>query len=127
VNTINSSIQVQGRYQGSVPDPHGVGATLTLTLEDVIRRGLQFNLGAVSADTSLRQVRAQRLAALSPMLPNINASLSMREEKEDLEALGLSTSTLRLPFAFPKTVGPYHSSRRTTTPVLLCMPERLIT
>lgn len=107
-NTINSSIQVQGRYQGSVPDPHAVGATLTLTLEDAIRRGLEFNLGAVSADTSLRQVRAQRLAALSPMLPNVNASLSMSEEKGNLEALGLSSSTLSLPFAFPKTVGPYH-------------------
>jgi len=65
----------------------------------------------VSANTSLRQVRAQRLAALSQMLPNINASLSMTEEKENLEALGLSGSTLALeglPFAFPKTVGPFH-------------------
>jgi outer membrane protein TolC len=111
VNTINSSIDVQGRYQGSVSDPQAVGASLTLTLEDAIRRGLQFNLGAVSANTSLRQVRAQRLAALSQMLPNINASLSMTEEKENLQALGLSSSTLAsegLPFAFPKTVGPFH-------------------
>jgi outer membrane protein TolC len=109
-NTITTSIQIQGRYQGSVPDSHVVGSSLALTLEDAIRRGLQFNLGSVSADTSQRQVRAERLAALSQMLPNINASLSMTEEKEDLKSIGLSNATLgnKLPFAFPTTVGPFH-------------------
>ncbi len=109
-NTITTSIQVQGRYQGSVPDPASVGSSLILTLDDAIRRGLQFNLGAVSASTSLRQVRAERLAALSQVLPNINASLSMTEQKTNLQALGLSSSTLgsSLPFAFPVTVGPFH-------------------
>jgi outer membrane protein TolC len=112
-NTINTSIQVQGKYQGSVPDPHDTGSALNLTLEDAIHRGLQYNLGAVSANTALRQVRAQRLAALSHLLPNINASLSMTEQKTDLEALGLSNSTLdsggrKLPFTFPTTVGPFH-------------------
>src|ERR1700677_1116938 len=59
-NTINTSIQVQGKYEGSVPDPHDTGSALNLTLEDAIHRGLQYNLGAVSANTALRQVRAQR-------------------------------------------------------------------
>jgi outer membrane protein TolC len=106
-NTITTSIQVQGPYQGSTAGPSNAGTALTLA--EAIRRGLQYNLGAVSANASLRQVRAQRLAALSQMLPNINASLSMTEEKTDLEALGLSKSTLpHLPFTFPKTVGPFH-------------------
>jgi len=109
-NTITTSIQVQGRYEGSIPDPLATGPSVSLTLDDAIKRGLQFNLGAVSANTSLRQVRAERLAALSQMLPNINASLSMTEQKENLQALGLSSSTLgaNLPFAFPVTVGPFH-------------------
>lgn len=108
-DTINTSIQVEGNYQGSIPDPHAIGPTLTLTLEDAIRRGLQYNLGVVSAGTSLRQVRAERLAALSQLLPNVSASLSMNEEKIDLQALGLSSSTLvGLPFAFPTVVGPFH-------------------
>ncbi len=109
ITTINTSIQVQGTYQGSVHGPSNVGPTLTLTLQDAIERGLRYNLGAVSASTSLRQVRAERLAALSQLLPNINASLSMTEQKTDLQALGLSSSTLgHLPFAFPTTVGPFH-------------------
>ena len=108
-STINTSIQVEGAYQGSVPGPNPAGPTLTLTLQDAIERGLRYNLGSVSASTSLRQVRAERLAALSQLLPNINASLSMTEQKTDLQALGLSSSTLvGLPFAFPTTVGPFH-------------------
>jgi outer membrane protein TolC len=109
-DTINTSLQIQGTYQGSVPDPHPVGPTLTLTFEDAIRRGLQYNLGTVSAGTSMQQTRAERLTALSQLLPNINASLSMTEQKVNLQALGLSSSTLgpNLPFAFPVTVGPFH-------------------
>lgn len=109
-NTINTSIQIGGPYQGSVPDPRSAGSALSLTLEDAIRRGLQFNLGSVSASTSLRQVRAERLAALSQLLPNVNASLSMTEQKTNLQALGLSSSTIgtALPFSFPVTVGPFH-------------------
>jgi hypothetical protein len=40
-NTIHTSIQVQGKYQGSVPDPHDTGSALNLTLGDAIQRGLQ--------------------------------------------------------------------------------------
>jgi outer membrane protein TolC len=58
----------------------------------------------------MEQTRGERLAALSQLLPNINASLSMTEQKVNLQALGLSSETLgpNLPFAFPVTVGPFH-------------------
>src|SRR3954467_14124653 len=46
VNTISSSVQVQGVYQGSVPGT-AVGAPLALSLEEAVRRGLQSNLGAI--------------------------------------------------------------------------------
>jgi outer membrane protein TolC len=108
-STISTSIQVEGAYQGSAPGPNPVGPTITLTLQDAIERGLRYNLGMVSANTSLRQVRAERLAALSQLLPNVNAGVNMTEQKTDLQALGLSNSTLvGLPFAFPTTVGPFH-------------------
>ena len=71
VNTVNSTIQVSGAYQGSIPDPNIKQGPLTLNIADAIRRGLRFNLGAVSANASVRQLRGQRLAALSEMLPNI--------------------------------------------------------
>jgi outer membrane protein TolC len=100
-NTISTILQIEGRYQGSVPDPTAA-ASVPLTLGDAIRRGLQFNLGAVSASNSLRQARAERLAALSAMLPKVNGSLGMSEEKTDLQAEGQSSNML------PVTVGPFH-------------------
>jgi outer membrane protein TolC len=108
VNTINSTIQVSGGYQGSVPDPKAPQGSLTLTIADAIRRGLQFNLGGVTANVSVRQARAQRLAALSQMLPNIYATLTETSAKVDLQ-----TRALRLPhsadaIALPTTVGPFH-------------------
>ena len=45
VNTLNSTIQVSGGHQGSIPDPKAPQGSLTLTIADAIRRGLQFNLG----------------------------------------------------------------------------------
>ena len=112
-NTISTILQIEGRYQGSVLDPTAADSSVPLTLGDAIRRGLQFNLGAVSARNSLRQARAERLAALSAMLPKVNASLGMSEEKVDLQAEGFSSSTLErvsptLASALPATVGPFH-------------------
>jgi outer membrane protein TolC len=57
----------------------------------------------------LRQVRAQRLSALSQLLPNISAGLSETGAKTDLETLGLSKGAFGGgAIALPVTVGPYH-------------------
>lgn len=107
VDTVNSSIQVSGSYQGSIPDPNEPRGPLTLTIGEAIKRGLRFNLGAVSANTSVRQLRAERLSALAQMLPNIYATLSETGEKVDLQTLGITGSLLG-PMAPPTTVGPFH-------------------
>ncbi|MGA2599911.1 MAG: TolC family protein [Bryobacteraceae bacterium] len=108
VNTLNSTIQVSGGYQGSVPDPKAPLGSLTLTISDAIHRGLQFNLGGVTADVSVRQARAQRLAALSQMLPNIYGTLTETSSKVDLQTLGLSASAFGGRLPVPTTVGPFH-------------------
>jgi len=112
-NTIGTTLQIEGHYQGSTPDPTATGAALRLTLQEAIRRGLQFNLATVSASASLRYARAERLSALSEMLPKINASLGMNEEKADLQSEGLNSDLLKskspvLASALPVTVGPFH-------------------
>lgn len=108
VNTLNSTIQLSGTYQGSILDPKAPQGSLTLTIADAISRGLRFNLGGVSADVSLRQARAQRLAALSLMLPNIYATLSETSAKIDLQTEGLSAGVLGKGISPPTTVGPFH-------------------
>jgi len=105
VNTVNSTIQVSGAYQGSIPDPNALHGPLTLNIADAIGRGLRFNLGAISANSSVKQLRGQRLAALSLMLPNIYATLSETGAKIDLQSQGLTAIG---GLTLPTTVGPFH-------------------
>jgi outer membrane protein TolC len=108
VNTSVTNVQVQGSYTGSVPGTEAGGA---MTLEQAIQMGLRYNLGTVSASASLRQVRAQRLSALSQLFPTISASLGETGAKTDLQTLGLSSGAFgggAAGFALPTTVGPYH-------------------
>ncbi len=108
-NTINTSINAQGSYQASVLDPQATGAPLNLTLGEALRRALRFNLGSVDAGNTLRQVRAERLAALSALRPNLSASLAYTDQKTDLQAIGLSATTVPgFGSMLPKVVGPYH-------------------
>src|SRR6202453_75051 len=108
VNTLNSPIQVSGSFAGSIPDPKAPQGSLTLTISDAIQRGLQFNLGGVTANVSVRQARAQRLAALSPVLPNIYGTLTETSAKVDLQTLGLTASAFGGGVPVPTTVGPFH-------------------
>jgi outer membrane protein TolC len=104
-NTVNSTIQVSAPYQGSIRDPNAAKGLLSLNIADAIQRGLRFNLGTVSASSSLTQLRGERLAALSQMLPNIYGTLSETGAKLDLQAEGISGA---LGPNVPTTVGPFH-------------------
>jgi outer membrane protein TolC len=108
VNTVNSTIQVSGAYQGSTPDPDVPQGPLTLNIADAIRRGLRFNLGAISANASVKQLRGERLAALSKMLPNIYGTVSENGAKIDLATQGLSSGAFGPTLPIPTTVGPFH-------------------
>jgi len=109
VNTLNTQVRVQGAYAGSALDPNAPTGSITLTLADAVRRGLQFNLGKIGADTASRRAEAQRLAARSVFLPNVSAGLSENAAKLNLEAEGLSASTFGAAASeFPTTAGPFH-------------------
>jgi outer membrane protein TolC len=107
VNTVNSTITVSGPFQGSIPDPNSPHGPLTLNIADAIGRGLRFNLGSVSANASVKQLRGERLAALSQLLPNIYATVGETGAKIDLATQGLSAGTFGS-VPLPTTVGPFH-------------------
>jgi outer membrane protein TolC len=107
VNTINTTVQVQGAYQGSIAGPFAGDGPIHLTFAQAIQRGLQYNLGALDSSASFKQARAQRLSALSQMLPNIYATISESGAKTDLQTLGLSSGVFP-GAALPTVVGPYH-------------------
>jgi outer membrane protein TolC len=109
VNTITSTVQVQGAYQGSVLSSQKPGAPLQLSLGEAIRRGLTYNLGTVGFQNALREARAQTLQARSALLPNISGYTNLTEQQINLAAFGFTFTNLPGGVSFPSIVGPFHT------------------
>jgi len=104
VNLINSTVNVQGPYTGSVQNGKASATPITLTLADAIRQGLQYNLGSLTSAQGIRQAQGQRYEALNALLPQVNGYLREDVQQTDLAALGLK---FNFP-GIPKVVGPYN-------------------
>ena len=104
VNLINSTVNVQGPYSGSVQNGKASGTAVSLSLGDAIRQGLQYNLGSITSAQGVRQAQGQRYEALNALLPQINGVLREDVQQTDLAALGLK---FNFP-GVPKIVGPYN-------------------
>jgi outer membrane protein TolC len=100
ISTVNPIIQVQGKSPLEGP----------LSLQEALRRGLEYNLGALNLAASVGQARGQRLLARSALLPNIVGDLTGTRQEINLAALGLGTQfTSPIPgFTFPTVVGPFN-------------------
>ncbi|MFN2974475.1 TolC family protein [Terriglobus aquaticus] len=92
VDTLNTTVTVQGPYAGSRPDGTLAPDTLPLTLDAALKMGLRNNLGRLSQDAGVQQAEGQRLAARSALLPNINIGAAEVFSKENLRTAGLKTS-----------------------------------
>ena len=114
VNTLNSSVQIQGNIQGSISGNDAVSANpLPLTLADAVRRGLQFNLSAVTSGNAQRLANSERQSARAQLLPDINGNLVEALQQTNLAAAGLRFAPISLgpglpTFGFPSIVGPYN-------------------
>jgi hypothetical protein len=64
--------QRQNPYLGSVPSKN-TGTKIELSLSGAIGRGLHYNLGLVEASQASADVRAERMRALSTLLPQLSA------------------------------------------------------
>jgi outer membrane protein TolC len=106
VNTLNPSVQVSGPYAGSARSTAAMPFSGKLSLEEALKRGLAYNLGAVGMAQAARQTGAQVTVARSALLPNINSSLAETVEQNDLAALGLRISGPG--FRIPSIVGPFN-------------------
>ena len=114
VNTLNSSIQVQGPYAGSASSVANRPFSGRLSLKEAIQRGLDYNLGPVGLAQAIRQARGQQKSAKSALLPNVSAAFRENYLTTDLQAIGI-----RVPF-LPAVVGPfnYFDLRATLTQTL---------
>jgi outer membrane protein TolC len=103
---LNPSVQISGAYAGSARSATAMPFSGKLSLEEALRRGLAYNLGAVGLAQAVHQTGAQATVARSVLLPNINSSLSETVEQNDLAALGLRISGPG--FRIPTIVGPFN-------------------
>ena len=106
VNTLNPTVSISGPFSGSVRSTTGLPFSGRLSLDEALKRGLAYNLGAVGLAQTARQNSAQARAARSALLPNINSTLSETVEQTDLAAFGLRFSVPGYHIA--TVVGPYN-------------------
>jgi outer membrane protein TolC len=110
--TIGSSVQVSGNLRGSIPGAAPPPGVIALTLADAVKRGLEYNLGAITAANGNTAAAAQRIQALSALLPSISMGASVTGAQVNLSAYGFS---FNVPpgsnFSVPSVVGPYSYSQ----------------
>jgi outer membrane protein TolC len=102
IQTSLSDLTNQNPYQGSITNEKPVPGAIPLTLLDAINRGLKYNLGLYSSQTSQQSVQGARLKALADLLPNLNAHAS-----DTLQQINLATFGISIP-GFPSIVGPFN-------------------
>ena len=99
----------QGAFQGSVPSGAPSSGPLSLSLDEALKRGLRYNLGAIDSQQSFRRAQGETIVALSPLLPNLSGNLREIDQQIDLAAFGFKFS---LPpsagFSIPTIVGPFN-------------------
>ena len=92
-------------FQGSVPQGEASATPIALSLGEAITRGLKANLGLLTSEQSSREIRAQRLRALSTLLPRVTGQVNAVEQQLNLQAVGVLFSSPG--FSIPTIVGPY--------------------
>ena len=96
----------QTLYQGSVPEGAVSTTPVSLTLDDAIRRGLKTNLGLLQSEQASQTARAERIQALSVLLPQVTGRFAETDEQLDLNTVGINVPSN--PFVtIPTIVGPF--------------------
>jgi outer membrane protein TolC len=98
------------QFQQSVPEGTASSTPIPLTLSEAITRGLRANLGLLTSVQSTAQSRAQRLQALSALLPNVQGTVEESVQQMNLAALGFKKFAGGSGFQLPLIVGPFSYS-----------------
>lgn len=102
--------QQSSQFQGSVPAGSATATPLALKLDDAVERGLQTNLGLLVRDTTSQTARAERMRALSALLPQVTGTLGETEQQLSLKTIGFNFKFPPIPgfSGIPTIVGPFH-------------------
>src|SRR5260370_33726088 len=96
--------QRQNPYLGSVPS-RNTGTRIELSLRSAMERGLRYNLGLIEASQANADVRAERLRALSALMPQLEARARQGYENLSYQEIGLKLPPIPGLPALPSTSG----------------------
>src|SRR6266851_7325059 len=105
--TTNPSAQAtqrQNPYLGSVPSKN-TGIRIELSLKGAIERGLRYNLGLMESNQASADIRAERLRALSALLPQLSARGRQAYENISYKEIGLKLPPIPGLPSLPPTSG----------------------
>jgi outer membrane protein TolC len=100
----------EAQYQQSVPTGTASPTPVALTLTDAIARGLRANLGLLTSQQANITTRAQRLQALSALLPTVKGTVQEAAQQVNLAALGFGKFGGFPGVSIPLIVGPFSYS-----------------
>src|SRR5438128_5909856 len=89
-------------FLGSVSQGVPTSGPIQLTIGDAIDRALKYNLAGVIGEQDTRIARAERVRALSELMPKVNADVSEIVQQTNLAAFGFSGFP-----GIPQVVGPF--------------------
>jgi len=96
--------QTLNPYLGSTPDGSVVQGELKLRLDDVVTRGLRFNLGLIENQQANASASAQRARALAALLPQISADTRQVYQQLSFKELGIKLPS-QIGLQLPPTSG----------------------
>jgi outer membrane protein TolC len=92
--------------RGSVVRGVASPTPLSLTLDEALQRGLRFNLGLLDSETASQTAKADRIQALSLLLPQVSGTVAETREELNLATVGVNIP--RNPFlTIPTIAGPF--------------------
>jgi len=103
-NPSAQATQLQNPYLGSVPSKN-TGTRIELSLKAALDRGLRYNLGLIESNHASADVRAERLRALSVLLPQLTAHGSQSYENLSFKEIGLKLPPIPGLPTLPSTSG----------------------
>src|SRR5580658_10202356 len=105
-NPSAQATQVQNPYLGSLPSKN-TGAKIEVSLKGALDRGLRYNLGLIESNQASADVRAERLRALSALLPQLSADGRQGYENLSYKEIGLKLPPIPGLPTLPSTSGTF--------------------
>lgn len=97
-----ASIPLAAQFSSSTPMGERTAASLRLTLDDAIARGLKANLGLLVRENASASARVDRMNLLALLLPTVTAGVALNSQQVNLASFGFRIKDM------PSVIGPFH-------------------